>query len=77
MAISSAVEAGASLKEIGKNAEEAAIQMVVNLEGGNLQRAAERLQVTDRALQLRLAARRNSLAQFARSKSRDYVTDAN
>ena len=58
-AITLAVQAGASLKEIGKQAEELAIQHVVQIEAGNLQRAANRLQVTDRALQLRVAARRN------------------
>lgn len=57
-AISLAVDAGASLKEIGKQAEEAAIRMVVTMEAGNLQRAADRLKITDRALQLRVAARR-------------------
>jgi transcriptional regulator with GAF, ATPase, and Fis domain len=46
------------LKEIGKLATDTAVEIALEEEGGNLQRAAERLGVTDRALQIRRAARR-------------------
>jgi transcriptional regulator with GAF, ATPase, and Fis domain len=45
------------LKEIGSAAAEAAVEIAVGEAEGNLQRAAERLGVTPRALQLRRAAR--------------------
>lgn len=57
-AVRRAVTLGAHLKDIGKAAEEIAVRVAVNDEDGNLQRAAERLGVTDRALQLRRSARR-------------------
>lgn len=57
-AIEGAILAATPLKEIGRRAEEAAIAVAVRREQGNLQRAAALLQVTDRALQLRIAARR-------------------
>jgi transcriptional regulator with GAF, ATPase, and Fis domain len=50
-----AVLMGAGLKEIGRAAEAYAIRCATNLEGGSLQRAAQRLGVTDRALQMRRA----------------------
>lgn len=53
-----AVDMGASLKAIGTAAENAAVKMAITAEDGNLQRAARRLGVTDRALQLRRAAAR-------------------
>jgi DNA-binding NtrC family response regulator len=53
--IQRAVRLGAGLKEIGRAAEEVAIRFVTAEEEGNLQRAARRLGVTDRALQLRRA----------------------
>jgi transcriptional regulator with GAF, ATPase, and Fis domain len=53
--IQRAVCLGAGLKEIGRAAEEVAIRFVTAEEEGNLQRAARRLGVTDRALQLRRA----------------------
>jgi transcriptional regulator with GAF, ATPase, and Fis domain len=46
---------GAKLKEIGRGAEEAAVRIALSEEQGNLQRAATRLGVTDRALQMRRA----------------------
>ncbi len=46
---------GVGLKEIGRIAEETAVQIALAEEGGNLQRAARRLKVSDRALQLRQA----------------------
>ena len=53
-----AVNFGAGLKDIGRAAEHLAVQIAVAEEGGNLQRAAQRLRVSDRALQLRRAAGR-------------------
>jgi transcriptional regulator with GAF, ATPase, and Fis domain len=57
-AIRHAVELGIGLKEIGQVAADLATQVVLEQEGGNLQRAALRLGVTDRALQIRRANRR-------------------
>jgi len=57
-AIRSAIGIGIGLKEIGRVAEETAIRVAVHAEGGNLQRAAKSLGVTDRALQLRRANKR-------------------
>jgi transcriptional regulator with GAF, ATPase, and Fis domain len=56
--IQRAVLFGAGLKEIGRAAEDVAIRCATDEEDGNLQRAARRLGVTDRALQLRRANRR-------------------
>ncbi len=50
-----ALARGAGLREISQQAAELAIRAALEEEGGNLQRAARRLQVTDRALQLRRA----------------------
>ena len=57
-AIWRAVSLGVSLKEIGNAATETAIRVAVDSEDGNLQRAARKLGVTDRALQMRRALRR-------------------
>jgi transcriptional regulator with GAF, ATPase, and Fis domain len=57
--IQRAVRLGAQLKEIGRAAEDAAIRYATGEEEGNLQRAANRLGVSDRALQLRRANRRS------------------
>jgi hypothetical protein len=57
-AIRRAIGIGVGLKEIGRVAEETAIRVAVHAEGGNLQRAAKSLGVTDRALQLRRANKR-------------------
>ncbi|MDH3661338.1 MAG: sigma 54-interacting transcriptional regulator, partial [Alphaproteobacteria bacterium] len=54
-AIRRAICRGAKLKEIGHAATEAAIRIMVDEEEGNLQRAARRLGVTDRTLQIRRA----------------------
>jgi len=54
--IADAIAMGASLKEISTATTAAAIRIAVQSEQGNLQRAARRLGVTDRALQLRRAA---------------------
>lgn len=58
VAVRTAVASGASLKEIERAAGELAERIVIAEEQGNLQRAAARLRVTDRALQMRRAARR-------------------
>src|SRR5262249_24725692 len=50
-----AVLMGAGLKEIGRAAEDCAIRCATSIENGSLQRAALRLGVTDRALQIRRA----------------------
>jgi len=54
-----AVLCSARLKEIGRAAEDIAIRIATDQESGNLQRAARRLGVTDRTLQLRYANRRH------------------
>ena len=56
-AIGRAVALGATLREISTAAAEAAVGVAVEQAGGNLRRAAARLGVTPRALQLRRAAR--------------------
>jgi transcriptional regulator with GAF, ATPase, and Fis domain len=58
-----ALAQGVGLKEIGRLASETAIRLVVADEAGNLQRAAQRLGVTDRALQLRKAQVRGNGAR--------------
>jgi transcriptional regulator with GAF, ATPase, and Fis domain len=59
-AIQRALLFGAGLKEIGRAAEEVAIRIATSEEDGSLSRAAHRLGVTDRALQLRRANRRQA-----------------
>jgi DNA-binding NtrC family response regulator len=54
--IASAITLGAGLKEISHSTTEAAIRIAIQSENGNLQRAAKKLGVTDRALQLRRAS---------------------
>jgi transcriptional regulator with GAF, ATPase, and Fis domain len=54
--IADAIALGASLREISAATTTAAIRIAVQSEQGNLQRAAKRLGVTDRALQMRRAA---------------------
>jgi len=58
--IQRAVLFGAGLKAIGRAAEDIAIRIATDEEDGNLSRAARRLGVTDRALQLRRANRRQA-----------------
>jgi len=53
-----AVAQGVDLREIGRVAAETSIRLALDAEDGNLQRAARRLGVTDRALQMRRANRR-------------------
>jgi transcriptional regulator with GAF, ATPase, and Fis domain len=54
-AIEWAIAGGACLKSIGRAASSVAIRVALQQESGNLQRAAKRLGVTDRALQMRRA----------------------
>jgi DNA-binding NtrC family response regulator len=56
-AIRRAVDVGTSLEEIRRAAVETAIDVAVEAERGSLQRAARKLGVTDRALQMRRAHR--------------------
>jgi transcriptional regulator with GAF, ATPase, and Fis domain len=56
-AIVQALHSGCNLREIARQATETAIRLALASENGNLQRAAKRLGVTDRALQLRRAQR--------------------
>ena len=57
-AIRVALNRGEGLKAISRASEDAAIRIAVEEAGGNLQRAAMKLGVTDRALQLRRVAQR-------------------
>ena len=57
-AVHCAFAGGAGLKEIRRAAEEAAIRIALAEEAGNVPRAARRLGVTDRALQMRHAEQR-------------------
>ena len=52
---------GATLRDIGTVATETAIRVAVADESGNLQRAAHKLGVTDRALQMRRASRHKGM----------------
>jgi transcriptional regulator with GAF, ATPase, and Fis domain len=52
-----ALAVGVNLKEIGQAARETAIRTALAMEEGNLQRASRTLGITDRALQMRRAAR--------------------
>ena len=68
LAIRRAVAGGAGLKEISQAAADAAVRIVTEEEAGNLRRAAHRLGITDRALQMRRAAQRangNSVEEAA------------
>jgi transcriptional regulator with GAF, ATPase, and Fis domain len=56
-AVGQALAAGVGLREIGVEATEAAIRLALRDACGNVQRAAQRLKVTDRALQIRRARR--------------------
>jgi len=57
-AVRLALARGLGLKEIGNLASDTAVRIALAEEGGSLQRAADRLGVTDRALQMRRAAQR-------------------
>ncbi len=56
-AIQRALVRGVGLKEIGSAAERIAVDLAISDANGNLRHAAQRLGVTDRALQLRRAAK--------------------
>jgi transcriptional regulator with GAF, ATPase, and Fis domain len=55
LAVQRAMERGIGLKDISRAAAGAAIRLALERESGNLARAARRLGVTDRALQIRRA----------------------
>jgi transcriptional regulator with GAF, ATPase, and Fis domain len=55
-----ALRRGAGLREIGRAAEEIAIELALDDSNGRVATAAQSLKVTDRALQLRRAARRDA-----------------
>jgi transcriptional regulator with GAF, ATPase, and Fis domain len=65
-AIRHALLKGATLREIGSKAAETAVRLVLEDESNNLPRAARKLGVTDRALQLRRAADRRREGQILR-----------
>jgi hypothetical protein len=69
LSIRRALLAGAGLKEIGKVTSDIAIRIALEDAGGNLQQAARKLQVTDRALQMRRAAGRQENNDPGSSKS--------
>ena len=58
-AIRLALSQGIDLKEISKTAADTAVRLAIEEADGNLKRAAQRLGVTDRALQLRRAGKTN------------------
>lgn len=74
-----ALAMGVGLRGINNLTAELAIQTALDDENGNLQRAAKRLQVTDRALQLRRAARRQQAEkdQIACFEQPDAIPDTN
>ena len=61
-AVRLALARGLGLKQIGALAADAAVRLALEGESGNLRRAAERLGVTDRALQMRRATGRAALS---------------
>ncbi len=64
-AVSRAVSLGASLKEIERTTHETAIRLAVQAEGGSLQRAAVKLKVSDRLLQIEHARWRRAENRIA------------
>jgi transcriptional regulator with GAF, ATPase, and Fis domain len=62
---------GAGLREIRRVAEDTAIRIAIDEENNNLQRAARRLDVTDRALQMRRAEQRQRSAPGSDSSAQD------
>ena len=61
-AVQKALTAGSGLKDIGRAAEDMAEEIALEEEGGNVQRAAARLKITDRALQMRRQGRKQAAA---------------
>lgn len=57
--IRKALTCGVTMKEISQYASDTAIKIAVSEEDGNLQRAAKKLGVTDRTLQMRRANQRS------------------
>ena len=68
-AIRRAISMGVTLKQVSNGASEIAIQIALEDEMGNLQQAARKLGVTDRALQMRRAAQRERSEATDRSDS--------
>ncbi len=66
--IAMAVKSGATLHEIRHLAADVAIRLTIQCEDGNLRGAAKRLGITDRALQMRRAAERDSERKLLRSE---------
>lgn len=64
-AVRQAVCCGVGLREIGRVAADLAVRVALDAENGNLQRAARRLGITDRALQMRTAEQRARLNSAA------------
>jgi transcriptional regulator with GAF, ATPase, and Fis domain len=69
-AIGRALSLGVKLKEISSAAADTAIHLAIRDEAGNLQRAARKLGVTDRALQLRRAVQREEVKQLTAGNAR-------
>lgn len=69
-AIRRALAQGIGLKDISQRAAQTAIRLAVSESDGNLQRAALRLGVTDRALQLRRAQTNDARALHARTRAK-------
>ena len=57
-----ALAAGKGLKKIGQTAEELAVRIALEDAGGSLQKAAQMLGITDRALQMRQAKKKQAIA---------------
>jgi transcriptional regulator with GAF, ATPase, and Fis domain len=64
-AVQRALACGVSLNELARQAKECAVRVAVRGEDGNLQRAARRLGVTDRTLQIRAASNRGESERVA------------
>jgi len=60
---------GAGMKEIGRAAEATAVRIIIAEEDGKLSRAAARLGVTERALQLRRSAQRAASNRISRTEA--------
>lgn len=73
-AIRHALALGVTLKQISNSAAEIAIRVALEDEMGNLQQAAKRLGVTDRALQMRRALKRGSNGS-GRARTSDAARD--
>jgi transcriptional regulator with GAF, ATPase, and Fis domain len=69
--IKEALTLGVGLREINQMTTRTAIRMALDSESGNLHRAAERLGVTDRALQMRRAADQSARKRRAGVGSHD------